>query len=365
MNQKPKRGLQRGLSDIVEKQTAPVEDKKRESADLISRFSESKTATPLPPPPTTSYHQSTPAIAETAPKRDFARVPNSITRDALPAGLFKGTSKKLYDALYLRTRGAILPIREIKARQSELMLWAQVSHNTLRAHLRHLEAAGLVIRRWELGDNDGAVYEIFIPEEVLTPPPSNHLPPPPPTTNQKLVGPSTQNVVVGGGGQVADNSTTYENPKTLIKTNTERDDDDAALAGLNATLKQAAQEVTGRELSESERERWRELGEVLATELKIAAARTTVSSAPSFLAEHLRRRLWKKDKRELQAEILAPTSHIGHSSSINPEQIKQCPDCGGTGFRYKGENFTGGVEKCKHEKLEATSVTDEKSSDQA
>jgi DNA-binding transcriptional ArsR family regulator len=166
MSQKHKRGLQRGLSDIVEKQTAPVEDKKRESADLISRFSEPKPAPLPPPPPTTSYHQPPPTNSETAPKRDFARVPNSITRDAMPAGLFKGTSKKLYDALYLRTRGAIQPMREIKARQSELMLWAQVSHNTLRAHLRHLEAAGLVIRKWELGDNDGAVYEVFIPEEL-------------------------------------------------------------------------------------------------------------------------------------------------------------------------------------------------------
>jgi hypothetical protein len=348
MSQKHKRGLQRGLSEIVEKQTAPVEDKKRESADLISRFSETKPDLP-PPPPTTSYHQLPPPIAETAPKRDFARVPNSITRDALPAGLFKGTSKKLYDALYLRTRGAIQPVREIKARQSELMLWAQVSHNTLRAHLQHLEAAGLVIRKWELGDNDGAVYEVYIPEEL--PPPTTPYQPllPPPTTNQKLGGPSNQNLLVGGGGQVSEESTTSDLPKTLIKTNTEHDDDDAALAGLLAALKVAAQEVTGRELSAAERERWSELGEVLATELRIAAARTTVSSAPSFLAEHLRRRLWKKDKRELLAE--ASSSAQMATNKISPDQAKSCPDCGGTGFRYKGENFTGGVEKCKHENL--------------
>jgi hypothetical protein len=347
MNQKHKRGLQRGLSEIVEKQTAPVEDKKRESADLISRFSEPK-PDPLLPPPTTSYHQSPSTIAETAPKRDFARVPNSITRDALPAGLFKGTSKKLYDALYLRTRGAIQPIREIKARQSELMMWAQVSHNTLRSHLRHLEVAGLVIRKWELGDNDGAVYEVFIPEELPPPTTSYHLPQPPPTTNQNLGGPSNQNLLVGGGSQIAEESMTSETPKTLIKTNTECDDDDAPLGGLNAALKVAAEEVTGREVSASESERWRELGDLLATELRIAAARTTVSSAPSFLTEHLRRRLWKKDKRELQAEA---SSSAPQGSQLTPEQAKACPDCGGTGFRYKGENFTGGVEKCKHENL--------------
>jgi hypothetical protein len=166
-----------------------------------------------------------------------------------------------------------------------------------------------------------------------------------------LVGPSNQNLLVGGGGQVVEESITSGSPKTLIKTNTERSDDDddaTALAGLNATLKQAAEDVTGRELSATERERWSELGEILATELRIAAARATVSSAPSFLAEHLRRRLWKKDKRELLAESSSAQAAAG---KLNTEQAKSCPDCGGTGFRYKGENFTGGVEKCRHENL--------------
>ena len=143
----------------------------------------------------------------------------------------------------------------------------------------------------------------------------------------------------------------YINKENTLLSEEKTDDDDAALAGLNATLKQAAEDVTGRELSASEHERWRELGEVLATELKIAAARTTVSSAPSFLAEHLRRRLWKKDKRELQAEATAPTPQADSSRLLSPDRIKNCPDCGGTTFRYKGENFTGGVEKCRHEKL--------------
>jgi hypothetical protein len=140
----------------------------------------------------------------------------------------------------------------------------------------------------------------------------------------------------------------YINRENTLLAEGKSDDDDAALAGLHATLKQAAEEVTGKELSASERERWRELGEVLATELKIAAARTTVSSAPSFLAEHLRRRLWKKEKRELQAEA---STGAQPTSNLSAEQSKACPDCGGTGFRYKGENFTGGVEKCRHDSL--------------
>ena len=46
MSQKRKSGLQRGLSEIVARQTAPTEEKARQSADLISRFAEPK---PVPP----------------------------------------------------------------------------------------------------------------------------------------------------------------------------------------------------------------------------------------------------------------------------------------------------------------------------
>lgn len=42
MSQKRKSGLQRGLSEIVARQTAPTVEKVRQSADLISRFAEPK-----------------------------------------------------------------------------------------------------------------------------------------------------------------------------------------------------------------------------------------------------------------------------------------------------------------------------------
>jgi hypothetical protein len=42
MSQKRKSGLQRGLSEIVARQTAPTEEKARQSADLISKFAEPK-----------------------------------------------------------------------------------------------------------------------------------------------------------------------------------------------------------------------------------------------------------------------------------------------------------------------------------
>jgi hypothetical protein len=126
-------------------------------------------------------------------------------------------------------------------------------------------------------------------------------------------------------------------------------DDDAALAGLIATLKDAVKQITGREVSAGDKERWRELGEVLVTELKIAAARTTVSSVPAFLAEHLRRRLWKIDKKQAQAE---GKELPDASAVVRPnDQTDKCPDCGGTGWWYP-EGSERGVAKCKHERLE-------------
>ncbi len=84
-------------------------------------------------------------------------------------------------------------------------------------------------------------------------------------------------------------------------------------------------------------------------EAQIAVARTTnVSSVPAFLTEHLRRRLWKLDKK--------PTGSEGKSgldeppNSVTAEQLKKCPDCAGTGFYYP-HGYEGGVSKCKHENL--------------
>lgn len=125
-------------------------------------------------------------------------------------------------------------------------------------------------------------------------------------------------------------------------------DDDAALAGLISILKDATKQVTGREPSPSEHERWRELGEVLTTELKIAAARTTISSVPAFLSEHLRRRLWKKDKQQLSEESRADTNESKLlSQSID---VSKCPDCGGSSMYYP-EGYEKGVAKCTHKRL--------------
>lgn len=107
-------------------------------------------------------------------------------------------------------------------------------------------------------------------------------------------------------------------------------------------LRKTAKELTGREPSVSDAERWGELAELLSTELKLAAARTTVSNVPAFLTEHLRRRLWKTDKNPSKGQQTPGTAA--------PANVNECPDCRGTGLFYP-EGFEKGVARCRHEKL--------------
>jgi hypothetical protein len=149
-------------------------------------------------------------------------------------------------------------------------------------------------------------------------------------------------------GNPIENKGTYEFPKTLIKTNTEIDDD-LALAGLVRRLKDAAKDITGRGPSKTDSARWDELAELLVAELRIAAARTTVSNVPAFLTEHLRRRLWKMEQKQMSIE--GRSANTDERPQLSVEQVKGCPDCGGTGFYYP-KGFEGGVAKCRHERLE-------------
>jgi hypothetical protein len=91
-------------------------------------------------------------------------------------------------------------------------------------------------------------------------------------------------------------------------------------------LKQTAKKVTGREASPAERDRWKEVAELLATELEVAASRTTVTSAPAFLAEHLRRRLRKTDARQIEREVGEANTKQATGASkpeLTPEQIQE------------------------------------------
>lgn len=289
-----------------------------------------------------------------AAARDFNRRPNSIDRDALPAGLFPGTSQKLYNALFLKTRGAIVPTRTIQATKRELMEWSHIrSKNTIAVNLKILCSLGWIKAEHEMGNHEGSLYEVYTFEELSTQPdPTQPNPTQPgptqPNPTQKLGLDPTQFLGWVGLGNVIENKGTYAVPKTSFNTKEENFDDEA-FAKFSAKLKVAVKEVTGKDATAAEAERWGELADVLVAELKIAAARTNVSSVPSFLAEHLRRRLWKMDKKQALAEgTELPDQAAGALAAPN---ASECPDCLGTGWWYPNGQENG-VAKCKHAGLE-------------
>jgi hypothetical protein len=324
--------------------------------NIDSSVESTNTPSPSPPPgPSLAHPQAPPAISTrtaTAPVRDFNKRANSIDRDALPSGLFAGKSKNTYDALYLRTRGSIRPARSIQAKKREIMTWAGIQNEkTVESHLSHLRSVGLIVRHGTNGDNEGFVYEVFTPEELgldIPPPQAQTHPQPQPMAGRNMGLGAGQNLAPGGLGQTVARDGTYAPAQTSdLKTDLRTDDEPTAFGLLCDRLQAVSEELTGRTPTASDAARWAELAEVLAAELRIAAARTTVSSVPAFLAEHLRRRLWKVDKRQASAE----GRELPDSSPAAPVKAPQnCPDCKGAGWWYP-QGQEKGVAKCKHERL--------------
>jgi len=311
------------------------------SASSTSFLADNKSQQPSEPKPAKRLE---PGVA---PVRDFQRVPNSITRRALPEGLFRGKSKQVWDYLCSVSRGAIVPSRTLRKSRREIKAGSGLgSMVTVDAALEHLQNVGLIAIKPSVGSLVGNEYEVFTPEEAYTR-----------ISSIASISSPIQNVVdldVPDSGstsitQVIENTDTYSGPKTSFKTNTENDDDEA-FARFAQIIQNAAKEITGKRVSGSEKDKLAELAELLATELKIAAARTSnVSSIPAFLTEHLRRRLWKMDKKQLSEE---GKSEVRSSKpTLSSEEARNCPDCGGTGMYYP-EGYEKGVAKCKHERLE-------------
>ncbi|HVF48465.1 MAG TPA: hypothetical protein VNA19_00180 [Pyrinomonadaceae bacterium] len=270
-------------------------------------------------------------------------------RDAVPAGLFAGKSKQLYDCLYALTRGAVVPTRSIRISRPKLMKRARIGARvTFDANVERLVAVGLIEVKTIAGEHDGNEYTIRTPDEISMPSQTT-------MTSQTRYAQKLVRLVRLETSQTRhtsspEESTTYDTPKTSFKTDEEIDDDEA-FGPLARTLKTAAREVTGKDTSAADAARWQELAQLLATELKLAAARTHVSSAPAFLTEHLRRRLWKKEKRELDREL----KEAAREASASVVDATECPDCRGTGLWYpagnSAEGLSKGVARCRHEKL--------------
>ena len=346
----PKKKITTGIFDNLRKLPAPHPVEEILGLAEPATGSTLSSGSTLPRPSTPSTQRSKPPVA---PERDYTRVANSIVRQAVPSGLFGeqgGKSKELYDALYALTRGAIVPRRTIRIPKDQLMKKAGIgSEVTLRKNLERLRAAKLIKESIVPGTHGGNEYQVFLPEEVgLTG--STPSTPSTPSNTLSIREPLEALESRGSRASLSESvSTDYGDDKTLLK-DQRTVDDDAALAGLIATIKSTSKEITGKELSATESDRWKELAEVLMAELKIAAARTAVSSVPAFMAEHLRRRLWKIDKKQARAEGRElPDEVVTQTPSVD---ASKCQDCGGSGWWYP-EGESKGVAKCKHEKLTA------------
>jgi hypothetical protein len=265
----------------------------------------------------------------------------------MAGGQFRGKSKQVYDYLWSISRGAIVPVRQVRKSRKEIKAGSGLgSMVTVDAAIEHLLSVGLLAVEPAVGSLIGNTYEIFTPEEASTSISSISSTTSPTQNLVDLDVPESSSTSIT---QTVDSKTTLNDAKTFLKTK-ENLDDDAALAGLNDALKTATKELTGRDVSTAESGRWKELADVLIAELKIAAARTTVSSVPAFLAEHLRRRLWKIDKKQARAEGRElPDEVVSQSSFV---EASKCPDCGGSGWWYP-DGEAKGVAKCRHEKLTA------------
>lgn len=129
-----------------------------------------------------------------------------------------------------------------------------------------------------------------------------------------------------------------------LKTELKRQNTDDEAAPLARALVRAERELSGKITSDPSK--WEDLADILVKELKLAAGRTTISSVPAFLAEHLRRRLWKKEKLQLEAEA----SEQKRSAPAKKIDASKCPDCFGTSMWYP-EGFEKGAARCTHSKL--------------
>jgi hypothetical protein len=263
-------------------------------------------------------------------------------RDAIPAGVFSGKGKQLYDYLYLKTRGAIVPVRSARIPTNDVMRGSGMTRHTYRAHLQKLVSSGLVKVDEKAGEHGGNVFTVYLPEEIGI----NR-------GDRGDRGDKGQDLHMVQGSEVdrgdrglnVSGVTSFADPKTSFKTKEENFDDDAARR-LAERFLEAEKDLTGKNSANGTH--WDELAGVLITELKIAAGRTTVSNMPAFFAEHLRRRLWKVDKK--RANEIAAESEQEIQTVLSDVEKRSCPDCAGTNFWYP-EGADKGVARCRHAKL--------------
>jgi hypothetical protein len=277
---------------------------------------------------TQGHYTSSAVPSPVAPAKDFMKVANSIHRVAMRGGLFKGKSKQIYDYLYAKTRGAILPARSARLTRREIMKGSHVgSTKTLFLNLRHLRDTGLVSWIECDGTHDGNEYSVYLPEESQTMGTQGTQG----TTGHFLPSVPMVESTLGTQGLSGEAKQTSDDPKTSFKTNT-TDDEAAALSNFNSIFCEANRKLTGRAPKAAEREQWGELARVIVEELNHAATRSgAVSSVPAFLTAHLKRRFAPKlssHTREGKSpaaavEISAPVTTPDPDRRLTPDEIAE------------------------------------------
>jgi hypothetical protein len=248
------------------------------------------------------------ANTDVSPNKNFVKLPNSIVKKAIPEGLFRGQSKHTYDVLYLQTRGAINPVRQIQLTKLELVKLTGLEIKTIQRHLSFLRSVNLITVDPKIGDHKGAIYEVNIPEEITLPYPTLVQTTLPQSTLAETGVVSTPHPSIEstrvGYGLMPENIGQNESLNTLLKTNT---NDDDALAEFRDVMSEISRKWTNKGLSNNQKGKWKELAELLSMELDLAAARTkSISDVPAFLTEHLRRRLMPVKRETTKAKPNKP-----------------------------------------------------------
>jgi hypothetical protein len=239
-----------------------------------------------------------------SPEKDFQKVPNSITRFALPDKFFRGKSKQVWDYLWSVSRGAISPSRTVNATRGEIKDKAGLgSMVTVDASIEHLQKVGLInVSKVSVGSSRGNEYEVFSPEEAQERYSSISSISSYTSLTQKVDILDILESGISSITQTIENKETYEPTNTSLKTNT-NDDEKKAFARFEKLFESVSVELTGRGLQKNEKGKWKDLAELLIMELKVAALRTdSISSVPAFLTEHLRRRLWQNDEKQPKSQ---------------------------------------------------------------
>lgn len=286
------------------KTITPYNDKNEPQQDSLPSTSSSSSITSQPRTTRTPRYTSTAKkdnsstsikIKETSPTRDFQKIPNSITRDALPQGTFKGKSKHVYDYLWSVSRGAIQPTRFIKKSRREIKQGSGLgSMVTVDSAIEHLQMIGLLQVIPAVGSLSGNEYEIFAPDELdfssssITSISSRT------SLTQKVDELDIPESGISSRTQTIETSSSYEDTKTIFKT-LNQDDDDSLLARAIKVLNEAAKKATGKNLTPKDFEALQEIAELIITETEIARSRTSsVSIYLKLAAENLRRKLYTK-----------------------------------------------------------------------